>query len=147
LITFQFDRHGGGFIIEIGQCSPDGYTTYWGKQIAAAKVTAWDLSPKERARVQPRSGSGTDAWFRFDDSEFSRTAEAVKGWQSNALRHSFASYHLAHFKDAAKLALELGHTKQDLLFRHYRELVKPDQAAKYWNIRPATQTNLVAISA
>jgi integrase len=79
--------------------------------------------------------------------EADRTAAALKGWQSNALRHSFASYHLAHFKDAAKLALELGHTKQDLLFRHYRELVKPDQAAKYWNIRPATQTNLVAISA
>jgi integrase len=79
--------------------------------------------------------------------EADRTAAALKGWQSNALRHSFASYHLAHFKDAAKLALELGHTKQDLLFRHYRELVKPDQAAKYWNIRPATQTNLIALSA
>jgi hypothetical protein len=62
------------------------------------------------------------------------------------LRHSFASYHLAHFRDAAKLALELGHTDQVLIFRHYRELVKPDEAAKYWNIRPATQTNLVAIS-
>jgi uncharacterized protein DUF4304 len=56
LLTFQFDRYGGGFIIEIGQCSPDGYTTYWGKQIAANKVTAWDLSPKERARVQSRHG-------------------------------------------------------------------------------------------
>jgi len=47
------------------------------------------------------------------------------------LRHGFASYHLAHFKDAAKLALELGHNDQELLFRHYRELVKPEAAAKY----------------
>ena len=70
-----------------------------------------------------------------------------KDGKSNALRHSFASYHLAHFKDAAKLALELGHTSQELIFRHYRELVKPDQAAKYWNIRPVSQTNLVALSA
>jgi len=77
LLTFQFDRHGGGFVIEIGQCPPDGYTTYWGKQIAADKVTAWDLPPKERARVQPQTGSGKDSWFRFDDSTFSRTAEAV----------------------------------------------------------------------
>jgi integrase len=79
--------------------------------------------------------------------EADRTAAGLKKWQSNALRHGFASYHLAKFKDAAKLALELGHTKQDLLFRHYRELVKPEQAEKYWNIRPAVQTNLVAISA
>jgi hypothetical protein len=34
-----------------------------------------------------------------------------------------------------------------LIFRHYRELVKPDQAAKWWDIRPATQTNLMTISA
>jgi hypothetical protein len=53
---------------------------------------------------------------------------------------------LSNNVSAAKLALELGHTSQDLIFRHYRELVKPDQAAKYWNIRPA-QTNLVALSA
>jgi integrase len=71
----------------------------------------------------------------------------LKKWPSNGLRHSFASYHLAHFKNAALLALELGHTDQDLIFRHYRELVKPDQSAKWWSIRPAAQTNLVAISA
>jgi hypothetical protein len=28
-----------------------------------------------------------------------------------------------------------------------RNLVKPEQAEKYWNTRPATQTNLVALSA
>jgi hypothetical protein len=71
----------------------------------------------------------------------------LKAWPNNGLRHSFASYHLAHLGDAARLALELGHTNQELLFRHYRELVTPDQAEKYWSIRPAAQTNLVAISA
>jgi integrase len=83
--------------------------------------------------------------------EADREAAGLSTWQkdgkSNALRHGFASYHLANFKDAAKLALELGHTDQELIFRHYRELVKPEQAAKYWNIRPATRTNLMAISA
>lgn len=43
----------------------------------------------------------------------------------------------SELKDAAKLALELGHTDQELIFRNYRELVKPEQAEKYWNIRPA----------
>jgi integrase len=79
--------------------------------------------------------------------EADRTAAGLQTRPSNVLRHGFASYHLAHFNDAAKLALELGHTDQELIFRHYRELVKPEQAEKYWNIRPATQTDLVAISA
>ena len=71
----------------------------------------------------------------------------LKSWPNNGLRHSFASYHLAQFGDAARLALELGHADQELLFRHYRELVIPDQAAKYWDIHPAAQTNIVAIPA
>jgi len=79
--------------------------------------------------------------------EADRTAAALKKWPPNALRHGFASYHLAKFNDQAKLAIELGQPDQELLHRHYRELVKPEQAEKYWNIRPATKTNLVAISA
>jgi|ERR1700752_1603142 hypothetical protein len=43
----------------------------------------------------------------------------------------------AAFDNAAKLALELGHTSEELIFRHYRELVQPDQARRYWNIMPA----------
>jgi integrase len=71
----------------------------------------------------------------------------LKPWPSNGLRHSFASFHLARFQDAAKLALELGHTNQELIFRHYRELVTPEAAAKWWGIRPAVQPNLIALSA
>lgn len=81
LLTFQFDKHGGGFVIEISQCPPDGFTTSWGKQIGPDKVTAWDLPPKERARIKPREGSGTDSWFRYDnatsESEFIHVAESV----------------------------------------------------------------------
>jgi integrase len=78
--------------------------------------------------------------------EADRTAAGLSEWPPNALRHSFASYHLAKFNDQAKLAIELGHTDQELLHRHYRELVKPEQAEEYWNIGPATQTNLVVLS-
>jgi integrase len=79
--------------------------------------------------------------------EADRKAAGLQHWPANALRHGFASYHLARFTDAAKLALELGHADQELIFRNYRELVKPEQAEKYWNIRPVDQTNLVALSA
>ena len=66
LLTFQFDRHGGGFVIEISRCSEHGFTTSWGKQISANKVTAHDLHPSQRKRIRPRDGSNTDAWFRYD---------------------------------------------------------------------------------
>ena len=79
--------------------------------------------------------------------EADRANAGLKSWSANGLRHSFASYHLAHFQDAARIALELGHTDQELLFRHYRELVTPEQGAKWWRILPAEQTNLMAISA
>jgi len=73
------------------------------------------------------------------------TLKGLKKWPSNGLRHSFASYHLAYFGDAARLADQLGHVNQVLLFRHYRELVTPDEGAKWWQIRPATPANLVAM--
>ena len=86
LFYFQFDRHGGGFIIELAQCAPDGFTTYWGKQIAPDKVTARDLPPTQRARIQPRVGSGTDSWFRYDASDFTKTAESVLPFVGQAER-------------------------------------------------------------
>lgn len=60
----------------------------------------------------------------------------LRPWPHNAMRHSFASYHVAHFKNAAELALELGHTNAQLIFQHYREIVKPKAAEAYWNIQP-----------
>jgi integrase len=68
-----------------------------------------------------------------------RKNAGIKTWPSNALRHSFASYYLAHFNKAgaAELALEMGHTNANLVFQHYRQLVKPREAKRYWSIRPA----------
>jgi integrase len=62
-----------------------------------------------------------------------RRAAGIATWPNNALRHSFASYYLAHFKKAgaAELAPELGHTNGNLVFQHYRQLVKPKDAKHY----------------
>ena len=66
-------------------------------------------------------------------------------WPSNVLRHSFASYHLAHFKNAAATAAELGHTSPVMLYKHYRELVRPDVASQWWQVTPpADYGNVVA---
>ncbi len=59
------------------------------------------------------------------------------------MHHSFASYHLAHFKDAKSLALQMGHTNEDLIFSNYRQLVKPKEAERYWNIRSVKTEKIV----
>jgi integrase len=75
-----------------------------------------------------------------------REAAKIHDWPGNALRHSFASYHLAHFKNTAALALELGHTNSDLVFQHYRQLVRPRDAKRYWSISPAARGKVIAFA-
>jgi integrase len=70
--------------------------------------------------------------------ETARIRAGFDRWPSNALRHSFASYHLAKFQDAPALALQMGHTTTVMLFAHYREVVTPDDARAYWAIAPST---------
>ncbi|EIM98825.1 hypothetical protein WQE_20656 [Paraburkholderia hospita] len=65
LLTVQFDRHGGGFVVEIASCGVEGFTTHWGKFIPAATLTAHDLHPSQRHRLGS-PGPDTDNWFRFD---------------------------------------------------------------------------------
>jgi integrase len=66
-----------------------------------------------------------------------RQRAGIVKWPSNALRHSYASYHLAAFKDAPALSLELGHVRPQTVFAHYREVVTPAEAQKFWRIVPA----------
>ena len=54
----------------------------------------------------------------------------------NGLRHSFGSYHFAHHQNENKTAAEMGNSPQ-MLLQHYRELVSPEEAAKYWAITPS----------
>src|SRR5262249_61766831 len=92
--------------------------------------------------VRKHKGSVTPDEFRkrFDAA---RAAAGIADWPDNALRHSFASYHLAHFKNAADTALQLGHHDSRITFAHYRELVRPKEAERYWKIKPAKRTRKI----
>lgn len=57
-------------------------------------------------------------------------------WPHDALRHSFASYHLAKFQNAPALALELGHQSNALIFSNYRRRVTELEANEYFNLVP-----------
>lgn len=63
-------------------------------------------------------------------------AAGITDWPNNALRHSFASYHLAAFQDGSALALEIGHSTTGMIFQYYRALVTTAEALTYWNISP-----------
>jgi integrase len=66
-----------------------------------------------------------------------RKAAGLQRWSQNGLRHSFASYRLAATNDAASVAAELGHSTSQMLFQNYRELVRPEEAERYWKIVPS----------
>ena len=58
-------------------------------------------------------------------------------WKRNALRHSYISNRLALVPDTARVALECGNSP-NVIFKHYRELVTPEQAKEWFNIFPGT---------
>jgi integrase len=62
--------------------------------------------------------------------------ESLIPWLHDALRHSFASYHLARFGQLDKLALQLGHESTRVTFRHYRERVTEQDARAYFEVLP-----------
>jgi integrase len=117
-----------------------GFVKVQAKKTKTAKRRLAPLLPNLKKWLQPhRQLSGP-----LMPSEMiwrTRLAEAMKGakieeWPHNAPRHSFASYRLAATNDAAKVALELGHSRADLLFEHYRALVSPQAARAYWKVAP-----------
>jgi hypothetical protein len=72
-MSFQFDKWGGGFVVEVANSAPDGFTTAWGEKIGPGKVTAHDIHPRGRLRLGTR-GRQDDHWFRYDKGG---TVEAV----------------------------------------------------------------------
>lgn len=70
LLTFQFDKNGGGFIVELANWKEPEFKTHWGKLIPLNKLNAHDLF--ERRRIYPNSTSeenGTESWFRYDQNK------------------------------------------------------------------------------
>jgi integrase len=78
--------------------------------------------------------------------EAARERAGINEWPENSIRHSFVSYRLAATGNAAQTALESGHD-QAVLFAHYRELVRPKDAERFFAIMPAGETEkIVAIA-
>ena len=77
-------------------------------------------------------------------------AETVKAagvkWKPNGLRHSAASYWFAGCNDAGRVAGYLGNSAA-VIHRHYRELVRPADAVKWFSILPESAVNVLPLAA
>jgi integrase len=64
-----------------------------------------------------------------------RKAAGILAAKDNAGRHSFGSYRVATTQNVAQVALEMGNSP-DVIQKHYREIVTPSDAKKFWKITP-----------
>jgi integrase len=70
---------------------------------------------------------------RVNAKRAERAAKETFTWKHNALRHSFISYRVAETQNVNQVALEAGNSPQ-MIFRHYRELVRSADAKKWFGI-------------
>jgi len=68
-----------------------------------------------------------------------------ESWETNAMRHSFGSYHYALHGNPLETSRLLGHKSSDqVLFDHYRALATKAQAEAYFAIVPPANAEKVA---
>lgn len=65
LVSFQTDKWGGGFLIEVAACPTEGIRDWAGRRVSARTVTAQHMH--ERVRL-PKSITRRD-WYRYDESD------------------------------------------------------------------------------
>jgi integrase len=80
------------------------------------------------------------------DAEKGIAAQKPVKWKANGLRHSFASYRFAESGDAGRVAGECGNSAS-VIHKHYRELVKPADAQRWFNVKPESPANVVTMAA
>jgi len=97
-----------------------------------AKGKAQRGKRRQRGEVPPGAATAEDeGWAPF-------------AWKHNALRHSFISYRVAETQNVAQVALEAGNSPQ-MIFKHYRELVRPSDAKTWFSIAPDGKGNVIQV--
>lgn len=91
-----------------------------------------------------RFGKDDEAICPFRALQAVKAAQAAAGyggkkkWPHDALRHTFATYHVAAFANPGQTAMLMGHEgNPTMLHRHYRGLATKAEADAFWALRPA----------
>lgn len=106
-------------------------------------LCAW-LTPCAKAAGKVWKGTHDEYYdAQQETAAATKTADcpALK-WKQNALRHSFISYRLAETQNANQVALECGNTFE-MIHQHYKALVRPEAAKRWFDIRPETPANVI----
>ena len=105
-----------------------------------------DISPNLLKWLLPfRRRSGQIYFSRTQFRNVRNKAEVP--WSQDVMRHSYGSYHLKMHDDAARTSLQMGHSRVDVLFNNYRNIVTRTEAEKYWKIEPAAADDSLHLSA
>jgi integrase len=108
--------------------------------LEAAEVRARARRQAERAAGKGRRKRGTVAPSGAETA--AEEGWRPFAWKQNALRHSFISYRVAAVQNVAQVALEAGNSPQ-MIFKHYRELVRPAVAKEWFGIAPESKKQKV----
>jgi len=75
LLTFQFNRWGGSFVVELTICPVEGITMHWGEVIKPNKVTAHHIN--KRVRLGAKSEDEEGIWFTFEEAKSKEDFEQI----------------------------------------------------------------------
>jgi hypothetical protein len=67
VISFQFDKYGGGFVVEKGWAPSGDFQTPWGETVPVTKLRTSYLPFDQVSRLKPATVTSDDYWFRFDE--------------------------------------------------------------------------------
>ncbi|MBE7502631.1 MAG: tyrosine-type recombinase/integrase [Verrucomicrobiales bacterium] len=108
------------------------------------------VCPALRAWLAPYASQTGKVWKLGPDCYHKRAAATARAagikWLPNGLRHSYASHRLAATQDAARVSLEMGNSPA-VVFKFYREVVKPADAERWFSVTPSAPSNIVALEA
>lgn len=78
-LSFQFNRNGGSFVVEIGFITPS-HLDEWEKELSFEKLNYGNTPVENRLRIKPQNAP-EDFWFEYSqlnkDEEFDNLAQSV----------------------------------------------------------------------
>ncbi len=114
----------------------------WLRPYAGRTGNVWKGGHDEFYQQQQITAAATEV---KSDPAKGIAAEKPVTWKANGMRHSFASYRFAQTGDAGRVAGECGNSA-NVIHRHYRELVKPADAAKWFAVAPEQPANVTSLA-
>ena len=131
-------------------------------QVTETEIIVKGRNAKTRQRRVVTISENLQAWLKSHRQDSGRVAPFIRRtWHlliaqaasdagvqlpMNVLRHTFGSYHYALHRNENLTAAEMGNSPA-MVFRHYRAVVTPEAAAKFWSLLPSRAANVVKFAA